>query len=239
MGDLARYRLFLTFLAVPVVVIVLIIILLVNAFGGDEQATTPASENQSEVLIRPTLAIAVVTVESGATLTGGTVTPTSTAVTLPVSASTPQPTPEPTATPAPTPTRTTQEYEIQPDDTLSEIADRFGLTTIELAAANEIENSDDIRVGDILIIPPPPAGGERAPLPTPTATPTPISATVDPAEGLNVREEPTIESEVLEIVPEGSEILLTGAGQTIDDIEWVEIVDSGWVQSQYLTIEGE
>ncbi len=239
MGDLARYQLFLTFLAVPVVVIVLIIILLVNAFGGDEQATTPASENQSEVLIRPTLAIAVVTVESGATLTGGTVTPTSTAVTLPVSASTPQPTAEPTATPAPTPTSTAQEYEIQPDDTLSEIADRFGLTTIELAAANEIENSDDIRVGDILIIPPPPAGGERAPLPTPTATPTPISATVDPAEGLNVREEPTIESEVLEIVPEGSEILLTGARQTIDDIEWVEIVDSGWVQSQYLTIEGE
>ena len=238
MGDLARYRLFLTFVAVPVVVIVLIVFLLVNAFGGDEQAAAPTEDKQSEVLVPPTLAISVVTVAPNAASPGATVTPTSTALAL--ATSTPTPTPQPpTETPAPTPTSTPQEYEVQPDDTLSEIADSFGLTTSELAAANEIEDTDDIKVGDILIIPPPASGGERTPLPSPTATPTPISATVDPAECLNVREEPTTDTEVLEILPESAEILLTGTRQTIDDIEWVEIVDGGWVQRQYLTIEGE
>ncbi len=239
MGDLARYRLFLTFLAVPVVVIVLIVFLLFNTFGGDEQPAAPGEDKTSEVLVEPTLAVSVVTVAPAATLARATVTPTSTRPALTTSTPTPQPTAEPPATPAPTPVGAPQEYEIQPDDTLSEIADLFGLTTIELAEANEIEDTDDIKVGDILIIPPPPAGGERTPLPSPTQTPTPISATVDPDEGLNVREDPTTDAEVLEILEGGAEILLTDSRQIIDEIEWVQLVDGGWVQSQYLTIEGE
>ena len=37
MGDIRRYRLFVTFLAVPVIIIVLIVVVLMNLFGGAER----------------------------------------------------------------------------------------------------------------------------------------------------------------------------------------------------------
>ncbi len=248
MGELARYRLFLSFLAVPVVVIVLIVVLLVNAFGGDDNETPPTEQQTAVAQVEPTLAISVVTVApaqtSPAADASATVTPTATPLAIAAATNTPVPPPvEPTpttgaaATPASAPRGTSQEYEVQPNDTLSEIADSFGLTSAELAEANEIENPDEIQVGDILIIPATASGDDRTPAATPT--PIPTSATVDPEEGLNVREEPTTDSDVLEVLLGGAEILLTGTRQTIDDIEWVELVDGGWVQSQYLTIEGE
>ena len=63
------------------------------------------------------------------------------------------PTPEPTPPPAPTP----QVYVIKEGDTLSKIAQSFGLTLDQLLAANEgtIENPDRIVVGDEIIIPVP------------------------------------------------------------------------------------
>lgn len=251
MGELARYRLFLSFLAVPVVVIVLIVVLLVNAFGGDGNETPPSEQQTAVAQVEPTLAISVVTVAPAQTSppadASATVTPTVTPLAIATATNTPVPPPvEPTpttgaaaATPASAPRGTAQEYEVQPNDTLSEIADSFGLTSAELAEANDIENPDEIQVGDILIIPATASGDERTPAATPTPTPTPISATVDPEEGLNVREEPTTDSGVLEVLLGSAEILLTGTRQTIGDIDWVELVDGGWVQSQYLTIEGE
>jgi LysM repeat protein len=61
------------------------------------------------------------------------------------------PPPSPTAVPAPTP----QVYVIKEGDTLSKIADEYGLTLDELLAANEttIEDPDRISVGDEIIIP--------------------------------------------------------------------------------------
>ena len=79
----------------------------------------------------------------------------------------PAPSPSPTATPAGS---APLEYEVEPNDTLSEIARRFGLTTSELAEANEIENPDDIRAGEVLRIPTAPAGSDRTPSPSPTPT---------------------------------------------------------------------
>ena len=248
MGELARYRLFLSFLAVPVVVVILIVVLLVNAFGGDEEGASPGEQQTAVAQVEPTLDISVVTVApaQSSPQANATVTPTSTPLAIASSTDTPVPPPvesTPTAaaaaTPASAPDGAPQEYEVQPNDTLSEIANSFGLTSAELAEANNIENPDEIQVGDILIIPAAAAGGERTPAATPTPTPIPISATVDPDEGLNVREEPTTDSDVLEVLLGGAEILLTGTRQTIDDIEWVELADGGWVQSQYLTIEGE
>ena len=247
MGELTRYRLFLSFLAVPVVVVILIVVLLVNAFGGDEEEASPGEQQTAVAQVEPTLAISVVTVAPAQTSpqanANATVTPTSTPLTIATPTNTPpaQPPvqPTPTAAAAARALGTGQEYEVQPNDTLSEIANSFGLTSAELAEANQIENPDEIQVGDILIIPPAPADRESTPAATPTPTPTPISATVDPDEGLNVREQPTTDSDVLEILLGGAEILLTGTRQTIDEIEWIELVDGGWVQSQYLTIEGE
>ena len=246
MGELSRYRLFLSFLAVPVVVVILIVVLLVNAFGDNEKEAAQGEQQTAVAEGEPTLAISVVTVAPAQTSPNpnATVTPTSTplAIATPTNtlASPPvEPTPTTAAAPAPVSSTEPQEYEVQPNDTLSEIANSFGLTSAEVAEANQIENPDEIQVGDILIIPPAPAGREIAPAATPTPTPTPISATVDPDEGLNVREDPTTDSDVLEVLLGGAEILLTGTKQTIDEIEWVELVDGGWVQSQYLTIEGE
>ncbi len=44
-------------------------------------------------------------------------------------------------------------YEVQPGDTLSQIAERFGTTTVALQAANGITNAHAIRIGDVLRIP--------------------------------------------------------------------------------------
>jgi LysM repeat protein len=70
-----------------------------------------------------------------------TVTPSATA--------TPPTTPK--ATPSPTPIRGT--YEVEPGDTLSEIADRFGIDVETLAEANDITDPDLIYPGQVLIIP--------------------------------------------------------------------------------------
>jgi len=104
-----------------------------------------------------------------------------------------------TRTPTPTPTRATSTpvppvtYIVQPGDTLSEIAVRFGVTLAALIEANDITDPTLIRPGRVLIIPVPgatvvvstestPTGTPLAastPTPTrtraPTPTPTPVS----------------------------------------------------------------
>lgn len=45
-------------------------------------------------------------------------------------------------------------YVVEPGDTLSVIAERFGLTTEQLSQANNITDVDSIRPGQELIIPP-------------------------------------------------------------------------------------
>ena len=62
----------------------------------------------------------------------------------------------------------------------------------------------------------------------------PSSVTVNADDGLNLRAEPSIESDVLEVLLHQSAVNLTGESQVIDDIEWVEIATGGWVQSQFL-----
>ena len=83
------------------------------------------------------------------------------------------------------------------------------------------------------------------PTPRPTLTPTPgatvipsSSVTVNADDGLNLRAEPSIESDVLEVLLHQSAVELTGQSQVIDDIEWVEISTGGWVQSQFLLFPG-
>ena len=79
------------------------------------------------------------------------------------------------------------------------------------------------------------------PTPRPTLTPTLIdadgtsaTATVNADEGLNARAEPSIESAVLAVLRHDFKVELTGETQVIDEIEWVEISQGGWVQSQFL-----
>lgn len=81
--------------------------------------------------------------EEGATTLEASISPSSTAAvitTLP-----------PTTVPPPT---TTPEYIIQSGDSLSIIAQRFGVSTQELADFNGIEDVNSIKVGQKLTIPP-------------------------------------------------------------------------------------
>lgn len=69
---------------------------------------------------------------------------------------TPTPAPTPVITPGPTPEPTSRSYVVQSGDTLSTIAQRFGLTLGQLMAANpSITDPNRIRVGQTLVIPPP------------------------------------------------------------------------------------
>ena len=72
-----------------------------------------------------------------------------TATVTPAATVTPRTTPG--ATPSPTPIRGT--YEVEPGDTLSGIADQFGVDLETLAAANDITDPDVIYPGQLLIIP--------------------------------------------------------------------------------------
>ena len=80
--------------------------------------------------------------EEGATTLEASISPSTSAVitTLP-------PTTEP-------PPSTTPEYIVQEGDSLSIIAQRFGVSTEDLANFNGIEDANDIQVGQTLTIPP-------------------------------------------------------------------------------------
>jgi LysM repeat protein len=81
-----------------------------------------------------------------------TSSPTPTATPSPTPTSSPTPTTTPSPTPTPTPTPTT--YVVQPGDTLTSIAQRFGTTVDAILAANPtIENPNLIYVGQVIQIP--------------------------------------------------------------------------------------
>ncbi|MFO7537563.1 MAG: LysM peptidoglycan-binding domain-containing protein [Chloroflexota bacterium] len=73
-----------------------------------------------------------------------------------------QPPPPPAPTPTPPPGGQTT-YVVQPGDTLSRIAGRFGTTVALLAQVNNISNPNLIYVGQILIVP---GTGQPPPVPT-------------------------------------------------------------------------
>ncbi len=62
------------------------------------------------------------------------------------------PTPAPTPTPPPTPTPLLT-YVVQEGDTLADIAERFGSTVAAIQAANDIEDPNEIIIGQTLVIP--------------------------------------------------------------------------------------
>jgi LysM repeat protein len=83
----------------------------------------------------------------------------------PTPGGTPVGTPPATATPAPTPTPESPfiEYTVQPGDSLSSIAQRFGTTADELARINSITDPNTLNVGQKLQVPRP-----TTPSPTPS-----------------------------------------------------------------------
>ena len=82
-------------------------------------------------------------------------TPAATAtVSVVVISPTPTPTPPPTATPTPEPTPTPKTHRVRLGDTLSEIADFYGVTVDELTSIQPIPDPDNLFEGQELILPP-------------------------------------------------------------------------------------
>jgi LysM repeat protein len=78
---------------------------------------------------------------------------------------------------------TPQVYEVQPNDTMSKIAAKFGVPLADLVAANKdkIPNPDKLSIGDLVIIPAPPPSGFTDPrTAAPAASPTRPPATRTP-----------------------------------------------------------
>lgn len=107
-----------------------------------------------------------------------TSTPTATPPTPTVAPPTPTPTPTATAAPPAVPTATptaaapaapgsTSTYEVRPGDTLTRISLRFGVTVKALAAANGLDLTRPLAVGQRLTLPAAAAPGAPAPSPSP------------------------------------------------------------------------
>lgn len=87
------------------------------------------------------------------------------------------PVPTPTATSPAQPTAAPVTYTIKAGDTLSGIADLFGVTVDDIVRANNMADPNALQVGQVLTIP------ARGSLPTPTGTATPL-ITPSPAGAL-------------------------------------------------------
>ena len=79
-----------------------------------------------------------------------TATATPSATPIPTPTPTTAPTPPPTPVPTAVPVRT---YTVQQGDTLAAIAQQFGVTVEAIQAANDIEDPNEILIGQVLVIP--------------------------------------------------------------------------------------
>lgn len=73
------------------------------------------------------------------------------------------------------------------------------------------------------------------PAPEPTVTPGNLDqGRVNADDGLNIRSGPSTNFGVVRVAPFGELLELTGETTPEGDLVWVELVDEGWVQDQYL-----
>ncbi|HET7010704.1 MAG TPA: LysM domain-containing protein [Anaerolineales bacterium] len=113
-------------------------------------------------------------------------TPTPTLTHTPSITPTPSdtPTPEPSLTPTPQGPTT---YVVEVGDTLSSIAERFGVEVLAIMAANNLPDPNAIFVGQELIIPAPGEGlPTETPIPTNLAPGTRIQYVVKPGDNLQI-----------------------------------------------------
>ena len=83
-----------------------------------------------------------------------------------------------------------------------------------------------------------PPAAEPTPTAPPTVTPTGLTqGRVNADEGLNIRSGPSTNFGVVRVAPFGELVELTGESTAEGDLLWVELVEDGWVQDQYLDFE--
>ena len=229
MRELRRYRLFLTFLLVPLFILVLIVVLIVNAvFGGDaaEVDVTVATPTPT-VTAAPVETIAPPADPAPAT-DPVTPAPTPAPTAIPPVVQTPAPTPAPQPAPTQPPAGV---YVVQSGDTLYDIASRFDVTVAALSDLNGIDDPGQIFAGQELQIP---AGGGTAPEPVDTT----IVATVATGGAqLNVRDAPSLtNSQVVTQLADGEQVQLTGQTQLVDGVTWHETANGNWLHGDFLNL---
>lgn len=135
-------------------------------------------------------------------------TDTPTATATPTATPTPTFTSTPTFTPTPTATAIT--YQIQPGDTLVDIASLYSTNVDLLVETNNIPNRHQIDVGQILLIP--------TAIPSPTAIPPTLDATVRPTVTLYPTEVPTLDPTAGTPLPPWFTVYIVQIGDTLDEI---------------------
>ena len=84
----------------------------------------------------------------------------------------------------------------------------------------------------------PAAATEPEPTAAPTVTPGNLDqGRVNAGDGLNIRSGPSTNFGVVRVAPFGELLELTGETTPEGVLVWVELVDEGWVQDQYLDFE--
>ena len=82
-----------------------------------------------------------------------TAVPTSVSTPTPASSAAPRATPSPTIAPTAPPAPAQETYVVEAGDTLAEIAERFATTASALQSANDIDDANDLAIGQVLVIP--------------------------------------------------------------------------------------
>lgn len=230
MRELRRYRLFLTFLLVPIFILALIVILIVNAFFGGDAGEVDVAV----VTPTPTVtAVPVATIAPGqgpATVVPAPATPAPTALptAIPPVVQTPAPAPPPDPAPAPPPAGV---YVVQSGDTLFDIASRLGVAIDVLADYNDLSDPGQIFAGQELQIPP---EGSAAPEPADTST---VATVSTGGAELNVRDAPSLtNSQVVTQLADGDQVQLTGQTRQIDGVTWYETANGNWLHGDFLTL---
>jgi len=227
MSQLSRYRLFVTFLTVPLLVIVFIAVLVANLIGGNEEA---ASSSTEPAPVSPTIALLAEDKEAPASpapipTASPTVAPTFTPSPTPVP-------PAPTATPIPSP----QEYVVKASDSLSGIANAANLTSAELAEFNNIENPDSLKVGQKLLIPPEGTVIKVTRTSTPSVQAARATVVTQGGSRLNVRSAPSLEADIVKKLETGDFVDVTGETTQAEGILWYQTVPGTWVASSYIEL---
>ena len=239
--ELRRYRLFLTFLLVPLFIVALIIIFVANVFFASDSQPAGAAVTLSGATtptLSPTLPATAATPVAVTTPVVAVATPTPIAPLVPTAAPPPPPTPTPTVAPI-------GSYVVADGDTLYGIALQYGLTTDELAAFNGISDPSLLSIGQELAIPAPgtvvvqtAAAPVVTAAPEPTAASTTLLGTVSTGGPLlNVRSAPSLSaSEVVGQLDDGVVVQLTGRTQLADGVTWYETANGNWLHGNFLQI---
>ena len=124
----------------------------------------------------------------------------------------------PTLTPTKPPSPTPNTYTVRAGDTISNIADEFGIAMEELMAANRLQDPNELSVGQVLVIPEVEGTGtapDANETQSPEATSTPAAAAAQQVVINGIVGAGDLETESVRLLNTGNEVSM--AGWTLDD----------------------